>query len=434
MASYNEATNIQLGRLGDILFGPEKKAKLKEHGIDTTRAIYELSSPTTQCSAITGIRDPNKTPCYICGIDIDEGDKEIKRGKTINQGLTSECEHILPIAQAILFLGLYWAKAPKNGLFVPKANILKLEYAWAHRTCNQVKSDNTYITIDKTTNKYIVKSDSINDLLVSIYKNKREDSVKFNQILKGKYDKITKFTDARIMPVTSKFQEICDYLNKFQAPELLTLVGAAQIMEGQLHPTAKTILDTDTSEKYNTTGINMITKVAKLSDMFDNIKSETVSLVPPTLPTYRDMIISECDTNENIYLRFLASIPDDLLKFAKPFLKITFLNRLTSQLQQDNKRQYVAVSKISANLLTKTSEISQNEIQRLTNIALTNDIPLTKPYIMKSNNKSNKNRLSGKKRKREETTNDPRKQAELNQNKNNNNMSGGRRKTRKNKN
>jgi hypothetical protein len=50
-----------------------------------------------------------------------------------------ECEHILPVAEARWYLDLFSTSHPSDG------RILKLEYAYAHRVCNQAKRDDSFI-------------------------------------------------------------------------------------------------------------------------------------------------------------------------------------------------------------------------------------------------------------------------------------------------
>ena len=368
MASAStDPTQIDLGHLADIIFGNKLKNELKELGIDTTRAIYELSSPTTQCSVITGIRDPNGQECYICGLLIND----TKDGaRPMYPGLTSECEHLLPIAQSIIFLGLYWAKAERDGLFVQNNNILRLEYEWAHRTCNQVKSDRSFILFD---DEYKINIASIEKLLRDIFNNKRSDSSAFNAELHYKYGEgrpgVADFIRARIDIVADRFQRICDYLNSFNAPRLLSLIGAAKVMEGPISPQAKTLLNTNDTEKYNTSGIKSIINASKLVDVFNNLKAETVALLPTALQRdYGKIILEQGNENPIPYINILYNVPDHLKPFSIPFLKILFLRKLSKHLQDFGKRQYTTISK-TADFLTKTSNISQSTLEELNTAA-----------------------------------------------------------------
>lgn len=105
------------------------------------RDIYEPSGVESQCNNVIGkVKDTDK--CYICGFDFDD----------ITEGLQPTCEHILPIIQAIFFLDLY--RGGDKGKHTPEQmDILRKEYAWAHRCCNYVKADNSFLVtkIDRAT-------------------------------------------------------------------------------------------------------------------------------------------------------------------------------------------------------------------------------------------------------------------------------------------
>ena len=106
------------------------------------RKWWERSSAVTQCgNALTDPLSYGTTTCYICGIVINE---------------EAECEHILPVYKASLYLTLYRdeynaiMKKSKNGepLTPEEARISKeieMEYAWSHRCCNQKKGETDFI-------------------------------------------------------------------------------------------------------------------------------------------------------------------------------------------------------------------------------------------------------------------------------------------------
>jgi hypothetical protein len=106
------------------------------------RDIYEPGSIETQCNNTIGkVRDEDI--CYICGFDFDDR----------TEGLQPTCEHILPIIQAIFFLDLY--RGADKGKHTPEQlDILRKEYAWAHRCCNYVKGDDSFLVtkLNKVTN------------------------------------------------------------------------------------------------------------------------------------------------------------------------------------------------------------------------------------------------------------------------------------------
>ena len=123
------------------------------------RQIWELTGPQQQCKNVIGEfkyipKGDIRKNCYICGFEIKSKAETIKKS-----GLNPECEHILPIIQAMFFLDLYRPNDKKlcneRVLTEQECNeiteTLKEEYAWAHSTCNQVKSDKSFLktTLDK---------------------------------------------------------------------------------------------------------------------------------------------------------------------------------------------------------------------------------------------------------------------------------------------
>ena len=102
---------------------------------DKMRDIFEHITPTAQCTGTIGgcvpSTNPNGTPntaqcqCYICGYPIE------------NKWSSPECEHVFPVLQACIHLCLLLYNDKKVS---PDPNI-GLEYFWAHKCCNQLKSD-----------------------------------------------------------------------------------------------------------------------------------------------------------------------------------------------------------------------------------------------------------------------------------------------------
>ncbi len=148
----------------ETAFGFSPDVFLTEQEIDTTNARdwWERSSAETQCVNIIGKCEygtpeipanaktkykpkKNGTICYICGLEILASDG------------TAECEHILPVYKASLFLKLYNTEQYKEIISKVRANEdldedeeniyneLKMEYQWAHRCCNQKKNDKDFI-------------------------------------------------------------------------------------------------------------------------------------------------------------------------------------------------------------------------------------------------------------------------------------------------
>jgi hypothetical protein len=209
----SELAEIELTTLAEAIFGRAYIRELmSKEIIRTVRDIWELSSPTTQCENIIGKIEMGKTPCWICSLPI-----------TTEEGLTPECEHVLPIAQAVVYLGLYSTSAEKQifpkDMYVldgaPRQALL-LEYKWAHRVCNQIKNDDSYLDLDPS-GKYIVRDDKIAGLIQRIRMNTRS----YGSLIKTRLVD----TSTAIRNATRVYQQICDKLNSYEAPKLLELAG-----------------------------------------------------------------------------------------------------------------------------------------------------------------------------------------------------------------
>jgi hypothetical protein len=137
------------------LFKTDNLPVLQEN---TARGWWEKAGAIQQCNNVIGENEYGNL-CYICGFPI-------------NQGQPAECEHVLPIFKASLYLHLY--KHDYKSLFTNKTNTpildsngkkieddllniikyeLSLEYKWAHRCCNQVKSDTDFIKFTASSRK-----------------------------------------------------------------------------------------------------------------------------------------------------------------------------------------------------------------------------------------------------------------------------------------
>jgi len=370
-----DPTQISLGHIGDLVFGRELKTKLKENGVDNIRAVYELSSPTTQCANVTGIKNPHGQPCYICGLFIDSTDSET--------GLTGECEHILGIAQTIIFLGLYWAKAEKaekDGVpFVPQKRALELEYGWSHRTCNQVKSDTSFIAFDHRTQNFVVNERNVNTYLNELYTNSRSNSNNFNRLLRATYRTPVSFVSARTGPFSEKFQQICNFLNGFGSPGLLNLLGAARVMEGPMHASARELLSTE--ERVNNSKMRALSNATGAFMALDDIEKQLPILIATSMrPRIEPLIKSAIDSYTPNYAYIIKSTPANIKQFAIPYVKISILDSVSKILVEGgstNRLTGQAIKRISE-LITNLSSIPPNAMEVLNGIAATAGIaPVT---------------------------------------------------------
>ncbi len=107
------------------------------------RNFFEITKANDQCQNVIGDwrgTDP-PTKCWICDVGVNACGEE--KG-------TVDCEHKLSVLPALLLTGLFDRRFAKlltgNGLSEQYKNLLKEEYAWSHSRCNQIKTDDVFIT------------------------------------------------------------------------------------------------------------------------------------------------------------------------------------------------------------------------------------------------------------------------------------------------
>ena len=142
----------------NTLLGEKTMACIKKR-FKNVRDFFENSTPSTQCANVIGTSIGQD--CWICGTKIDPG----------HENLSAECEHVFPILQALVFTGLYESQLfdslkDNKGDAVKYTEGLKMEYRWAHRICNQVKSDSHFIAL--VGGRFVVEDTKIQTFLNEI--------------------------------------------------------------------------------------------------------------------------------------------------------------------------------------------------------------------------------------------------------------------------
>jgi len=119
------------------LFGEENATRMAEivgrHGSLDFRKLLEPKDASDQCKAVVGEFEDG-IECYLCGLTIRSN------VTNSNDEMYRECEHIMPVVQGRWY-GLIYIEGKGQDL-----NRLKIEYAWAHRCCNQAKSTELFIS------------------------------------------------------------------------------------------------------------------------------------------------------------------------------------------------------------------------------------------------------------------------------------------------
>lgn len=222
-----QGVNSYQERMGGII-----KTVFPQHVLDEWgkpgRAIYEGSSPPTQCNnAIKPVtRD---TLCWLCGIKVNLAKT---RSKT---GMKPICEHVLPIAQAVFFLGLYSTRIvrPSEGMPNIPDEIIKLEYEWSHEVCNGEKSNIVLIkevTRNDGTPSWSPDTDAITALLNKIKNSVRTDSGTLKKLI----SRTPNWLATRKTAVFERVKKVTDFINRPSEPgfgNLTELAGWASLVD-----------------------------------------------------------------------------------------------------------------------------------------------------------------------------------------------------------
>ena len=175
---------------------------------DFWRGSIENYSAQRQCTGamdlrgnpgaiISTIQSKGNEPCYLCGEKMHEGHSRM------------ECEHLLPILSAIT--NWWLVKTPEVN------EMVKTLYEFAHRCCNQVKSNFDFIKLDK--NRYRVNEELVKDVLELIYAAGAQDNPLYDcskvveEITKkSKLDKDA-WLNSRKIEIHGRFQVFVNVLN-----------------------------------------------------------------------------------------------------------------------------------------------------------------------------------------------------------------------------
>ena len=122
-------------------------------------------------TVIADLQEIGNITCYLCGNLI------LPRA---TEQLPMECEHILPVLSALSHLWLI--KAPVDRYTQEQLQILRLEYDWSHRCCNQIKSNYEFIKYDNTRYEYAINIPVITSVMSEIASSDKYDCTKIRPI------------------------------------------------------------------------------------------------------------------------------------------------------------------------------------------------------------------------------------------------------------
>lgn len=192
------------------IWGPvlgERLARIAGRGkVLGWRKLLEPVDPVSQCGNVVGT--PGTTnACYLCGQKIFA--KDVFGRRTVHP-LYPECEHILPVTSARWYLDLYMRKTQMEDPFFKAA--LELEYAWAHRICNQTKSNALFLT-ETQDGRVETNLNTIKQTLIAI-RTKATDANVYQTTIEGASDVLKTISD---MDVDTRATEVGKTIDKIVA-------------------------------------------------------------------------------------------------------------------------------------------------------------------------------------------------------------------------
>jgi hypothetical protein len=244
MTSTSDSSEYALKALAEQIFGTKVVDILKDKKM-TYRDIWETSSPTTQCGNTIGDAVDGVSICWLCGFAIDMSIDAFK----------PECEHVLPVGQALVFLDLYKHSIHKGDISKELSQMLKLEYRWSHSVCNRIKSDTNFLGFNSK-GAPIILEDVIRAYLSEIYT--KSDDLKS---LVGKGKSAKDWNESRLADISKQLNSISKFINE-KSTGLLLLSGVASLFEPE--NIASSLRTTITPEK-----IEAVPKIQTLTVAFN---------------------------------------------------------------------------------------------------------------------------------------------------------------------
>jgi len=119
--------------------------------------LLSFMSVEGQCEAVSKVKTL-ELKCWICGVKITGG----------YQKNNVECEHVLPIGDAMLHLALVQGAANFKITTSSFQDIVREEYEWSHRCCNRIKDHISLVTPNGITGKYEVNTANIDKMCEAI--------------------------------------------------------------------------------------------------------------------------------------------------------------------------------------------------------------------------------------------------------------------------
>ena len=213
----------QIGNSTKVKNEPKKKTEEKQKVADP-RGIIEGIGAQNQCGAAIGsLEKIPRVKCYICG----------ELGKLPNMK-TMECEHIFCVGLAAQYFGLLRATSFSE----EQKNVLSILYAWAHRCCNQLKSNLSFMKFKSkpNDNEFEFYETNAKELLRNIYDNTVKYDCRWVDVqIKKTYPTIKSFVDKRTAilgrycrPLIQEINEVKSQLFHYN-PQLFSFMSILKV-------------------------------------------------------------------------------------------------------------------------------------------------------------------------------------------------------------
>ena len=169
------------------------------------RLAIEGIGAANQCSkAVGAIKDIPRIRCYICG------ELWLPAQKTM------ECEHIFCVGLAAQYFGLLRS----SDFSEQQKLVLSILYAWAHRCCNQLKSNLSFMKFKNDPNEgFVFHENNATELLNNIFGNHSFDCDSVNGSIKKTFGQENKksFTNTRKVVLSKYCRPLISEINDVRA-------------------------------------------------------------------------------------------------------------------------------------------------------------------------------------------------------------------------
>jgi hypothetical protein len=263
------------------VFGPELGERLAVaagHGRGKNyRGVLEPTDAVTQCEKAGSPFVPGMK-CYLCNQPIPA--KEELSGP--DDELYVECEHIFSVTEARWYLDIYMTRRPPGDPWTKEA--VRLEYAQAHRVCNQAKSNYNFFT-GNASGTPVLNMVGIRKILLNIQARARKNISKYAKqprlqtIMTNIANEVTKQASAIADRVTGILAQIQANAPKDEGSQAMTVLVRSSLLADPetLPPSLRQIHDAWYA--------NAPAAREKAESLFRDFVTQTYSRYPQLQPT-----------------------------------------------------------------------------------------------------------------------------------------------------